>query len=78
MYGPASFVFGFRLWVYYTVWFCLHAMCTFIAANSTSCYRLVLKELTLCYVVTLKDRTVFKDISCAVHISVLDDAWPFA
>jgi len=39
--------------------------------KSTSCYRLVLRKLTLSYVITLRDKTVVKDILCAVHISVL-------
>lgn len=72
MYGPASFVFGFRCWVYCTAWFCLHAICKFIAVISTSCYRLVLKKLTLCYGITLRDKTMIKDVLCAVHICLLE------
>lgn len=68
MCGLASFVFVFVCWVYYTAWFCLYAMSKFIASKSTSWYRLVLKKLTLCYVITLRDKTVAKYILCAVHI----------
>ena len=71
MYGSASFVFGFRCWVYYTAWFCLHAICKFIAAKSTSCYRLVLKKLTLFYVATLRIKLRL-DILCAVRIGMLE------
>lgn len=52
--------------------FCLHAICKFIAAKSTSLYRTVLKKLTLCHVITLRDKTMVKDVLCAVHISMLE------
>lgn len=42
--------------------FCFHAICKFITAKSTSCCRLVLKKFTLCYVITLRGKTVVKDI----------------
>lgn len=67
MCGLASF-FIFVCWVYYTAWFCLYAISKFIAAKSTSWYRLLLKKLTLCYVIILRDKTVAKYILCAVRI----------
>lgn len=42
----------------------------FVAAKSTSFSRLMLRKLTLYYV--MRDKTVVKDLLCAVHISVLD------
>lgn len=50
----------------------LHAICKFIAVISTSFYRLVLKKLTLCYGITLRDKTMIKDVLCAVHIGLLE------
>lgn len=58
----------FLCWVYHTAWLCLYAISKFIAAKSTSWYRFVLKKLTLCYVITLGDKTVAKNISCAVMV----------